>query len=158
VGLDAHVRCACFKEGRVKPCPFPSRLRSDEFGQPYLDETGLSMDQLIEFDRWNDDWGCEHHGYLVETRIGNIAYVAHIRATLQEVSETRHLEFPILRDQVVYSGTHAGDFIDPAAAKSLLGELEIFAQSANDGLTKEFIDNMRHLAEASITTGNPIVF
>jgi hypothetical protein len=159
MGLDAYVRCNCFKEGRTKPFPFPDRLRFDEVGEPDVDNSDgkLTLDNLIDLDRWNYDWGCEHHGYLVEARIGNIAFVAHVRAIL-EARQNGITPFALLLSKVVYSGTHAGDSIQSQDAASLLQEVKSLESVVDDSTVQQFRETMRSLCEASIASGNPIVF
>jgi hypothetical protein len=65
-----------------------------------------------------------------------------------------------LLKQVVYDGTHTGDWIPVKDTPALLREVDLVLASS-DILTqgeKEFFDAMKRLCEASIATGNPIMF
>jgi len=160
MGLDAYVRCNCFKEGRTRPFPFPDRLKFDELGEPDVDNSDnkLTIEDLITFDRWNYDWGCEHHGFLVNARIGNISFVGHVRTCLKATEKHSANRFPLLLSRVVYSGTHAGDYIYAAEAHHLLEEVKKLESFADDGTMKKFMETMHSLCEASVASGNPIVF
>jgi len=159
MGLDAYVRCNCFKQGRTRPFPFPARLKFDELGEPDLDNSDgkLTVEELVEFDRWNYDWGCEHHGFLVQTRIGNLAFVNHVRVLIEKKRDSRN-PFPVLLSKVVYNGMHCGDYIKPEEVVSLSQEVKNLESLANDPSMKKFIEKMHSLCEASIASGNPIVF
>lgn len=50
MGLDAFVRCNCYREGKTKPLPFPeARLYIDEDGYWDLHEEGLSEEEAEEW-------------------------------------------------------------------------------------------------------------
>jgi len=159
MGLDAYVRCNCFKEGRTAPCPFPDRLRFDGYGEPDVDNSDnkLTTEDFVEFDRWSYDWGCEHHGFLMSARIGNIAFVAHVRALLEANKDSEN-PFSLLLSKVVYSGSHCGDYIKSEDAASLLKEVKGLESFVDDWAMKEFRGTLRSLCEASIASGNPIGF
>ena len=109
MGLDAHVRCTCIRDGRAKPHPFPDRLSFDETGEPFL--TGdPSEDELEAHDRWCAE-SCEHGGYLLSLPLGNITRVGHLRTFLHGLEGNPGLRFPILLNKVIYDGTHTGDWI-----------------------------------------------
>ena len=162
MGLDAHVRCNCIKEGKTKPFPFPGRLRFEECGEPFLDDgngkPSRDLAELLVFDQWADDPGCEHKGTLIRTRIGNISYIAHIRSWVESKEIQFGKRFPILLQRVVYSGSHAGDWIDHADAQRMLEELNNIETTAEDELQREFVQTMRQLCDASVTSSNPIMF
>lgn len=158
MGLDAHVRCTCIQEGRTKPHPFPERLIIDETGDPVL--TGdPSLEELTTHDRWFAE-SCEHQGYLVAERLGNITMITHLRKFIRALQGNPGPCFSILLAKVVYDGTHSGDRISSAESVELLEEVNTLLHSG-DILTnseKEFLASMKRLSEASIQTGNPIVF
>jgi hypothetical protein len=69
-------------------------------------------------------------------------------------------KFPILLKRVVYDGTHTGDSVPIKQSPALLREVNLVLGS-RDILTegeKEFFESMKRLCEASIATGNPIMF
>jgi hypothetical protein len=168
MGLDARVRCTCIKEGKTTPFPFPGRLAFDKCGDPFLlsqDEAAAQemresedMSELHVFDKWEYDLGCGHDGHLVRTRIGNIAYVGHVREWINAHEQTATPRFPILLKRVVYSGSHCGDCINSSDAGALLRELEILASLAQDEHHRAFVESMLQLCKASLASGNPIVF
>jgi hypothetical protein len=68
--------------------------------------------------------------------------------------------FPILLEKVIYDGTHTGDWIPIKQSPALLKEVDIVLHSSDilAESEKEFFGNMKELCEASIATGNPIMF
>jgi len=156
MGLDAHVRCNCMKEGIAAPYPMPELLRFDEDGEPYPDwKKGLSQSQWAAHEQWMDT-GCQHkRGYIVSKRLGNMGSIAHVRAYIQPLV---HTHFPLLMAKVVYSGIHGGDWIPAAEVGLLLKEVRFLMEAASDPHVKEFAADMIEVCEASLATGNPIVF
>jgi len=127
----------------------------EETGEPTLkSEAEISLEQWLEHDRWHDK-SCSHAGYLIHKRLGNMALVAHVRGFLESNSPAR---FPILRTRVVYSGIHAGDWIAAQDAPQLLDEVRKVQGGTKDPLVTQFMNDLIELADASIATGNPIVF
>jgi hypothetical protein len=158
MGLDAHVRCNCAREGKAKPFPVPGKLTFDECGEPDYPIDQLTPEELLACDRWAYNWGCEHQGYLVEARIGNINLAAYVREELELAKRNGIGEFTILLNKVVYSGTHAGGCLTIEDARLILAELQAFKLLKGDSTMKEFAATMRTLCEASIASGNPIMF
>ena len=155
MGLDARVCCNCVKEGIALPHPFSNLIVFEETGEPTLkSEAEISLEQWLEHDKWHDK-SCSHAGYLVRKWLGNMALVAHVRHFLESNSPTR---FPLLRTRVVYSGIHAGDWIAAQDAPELLDEVRKLLGCTKDPLIIQFTNDLIELADASIATGNPIVF
>jgi len=155
MGLDAWVHCNCIKEGNAPPHPFPELLAFDETGEPVLKGDGdIDLKLWLKHDKWYRD-SCPHSGYLVEKRLGNIAAVAYVRGFLEDNSPH---SFPLLLERVVYSGVHTGDSVAARDVPRLMSETRKLQRLANDPLIVEFTNDMVELAEASIATGNPIVF
>jgi len=155
MGLDAWVCCNCIKEGKAPPHPFPELLVFDETGEP-----GLASARQISLDLWkaHDKWyrkSCPHSGRMIDKRLGNIALVAHVRGFLEDNSPS---DFPMLLERVVYSGVHTGDSVAARDAPQLMSETRRLQRLANDPLIIEFVNSVQELAEASMATGNPIVF
>jgi hypothetical protein len=92
---------------------------------------------------------------LVDKRLGNIAAVAYTRGFLQN---NPPYSFPLLLERVVYSGTHSGDWIAASDAPQLVIEARSLQSLTNDPVIVQFTNDAIELAEASIATGNPIVF
>ena len=158
MSLDAYVRCTCIRDGKAKPHPFPERFILDETAEPVL--TGdPSTDEWVAHDRWFAA-SCEHGGYLLSERLGNISMAAHLREFLRGLQGEPGPKFPVLLKKVVYDGTHSGDSLPIQESPALLREVDLVLGSS-DILTKgekEFFHSMKRLCEASIATGNPIVF
>ena len=158
MSLDASVRCTCIRDGRAKPHPLPDRFMWDESGAP-----SLSGDPTEEEWELHDQWiqkSCEHEGFLISEFLGNITRAQHVREFLRGLQGKPGPTFPILLKQVVYDGTHTGDWIPVKDTPALLREVDLVLASS-DILTqgeKEFFDAMKRLCEASMKTGNPIVF
>ena len=156
--LDAYVRCTCIKDGRAKPHPFPERLTFDEAGSPSL--TGDPSEE--EWDA-HDNWfveSCEHGGYLLSLPLGNISRISHLRTFLRGLQGKPGPRFPILLEKVIYNGTHTGDWLPREESPALLKEVETVLHSRDilASSEKEFFENLKQLCEASIETGNPILF
>ena len=158
MSLDAFVRCTCFKEGRAKPHPQPARLTIDETGAPSL-KGEFSEDEYEALDRWVQQ-SCEHGGFLASEALGNITLAKHVREFLSALQGDPGPHFPILIEKIVYDGTHTGDWIIAKESPKLLKEVEIVLQSSDilSPTEREFFQAMKRLCEASIATGNPIVF
>jgi hypothetical protein len=158
MSLDAHVRCTCVKEGRAKPYPVPAQLTLDETGAPSL-KGEFSEDEYEALDRWVQE-SCEHRGFLVAESLGNITLAKHLREFLRGLQGDPGPRFPILLEKVVYDGTHTGDWIPGKEAPNLLKEVDLVLHSSDilSAAEKEFFLAMKRLCEASISTGNPIVF
>lgn len=156
MGLDAWVRCNCIKEGKGAPHPFPELLRFDETGEPTLDASAgqPSIEQWLQHDKWLRR-ACPHGDRLVEIRLGNAALIWHIREFLASIPEA---DFRMIRDHVIYSDSHSGDCITASDSACLLDEARSFRARTTDPLVAEFANNLIELAEASVSTGNPIVF
>jgi hypothetical protein len=156
--LDAYVRCTCIREGRAKPHPFPDKLTFDESGTPSL--TGdPSEEEWDTHDSWLGE-SCEHGGFLLSLPLGNISRISHLRTFLRGLQGKPNPRFPILLERVIYNGTHTGDWIPREESPALLKEVETVLHSRDilADSEKEFFDNLKQLCEASIQTGNPILF
>jgi hypothetical protein len=158
MALDAFVRCTCIRDGKAKPHPLPERLTFDESGEPTL-----SGDPTEEEWEAHDQWlseSCEHEGCLLSLFLGNITRVGNLRGFLRGLQGNPGPKFPILLEDVLYDGTHTGDWIVSKEAAKLLKEVETVLHSSDilADSEKEFFNNMKLLCEASVATGNPIMF
>jgi len=155
MGLDAHVHCNCIKEGKANPHPFPEMLRFDECGMAYLDEScNPTLEQYQIADSWY--WkSCEHGGDFARERIGNMSYVDLIRAFILDCGSD---QYPITWNQVVYNGTHGGDFIHIKDVPKLKEEIEKLMDEQPDEYVIDFISKMNKLCAASLVTGNHLCF
>jgi hypothetical protein len=158
MALDGFVRCSCIREGKAKPHPFPDRLVLDESGEPIL-----SGDPSEEEWEAHDQWvaqSCEHEGWLASVFLGNITRVKNLRGFLKGLQGKPGPRFSILLNDVLYDGTHTGDWIPAKKTRALLKEVETVLHSRDilSDSEKEFFDNMKELCEASLKSGNPIMF
>jgi hypothetical protein len=158
MALDGYVRCRCIQDGNAKPHPFPARLALDETAEPVLD-CDPSMEEWEAHDQWFAE-SCVHAGYLASERLGNISRIAHVRDFLRCLQGKPGPRFPILLTKVVYDGTHSGDWLPSGQAPKLLKEVQTVLHSSDilADSEKEFFTSMKRLGEASIATGNPIMF
>jgi hypothetical protein len=155
MGLDASVHCNCIKEGKAPLHPFPELLAFDETGEPILKGDGdIDLKLWLTHDKWYRD-SCQHSGYLVEKRLGNATAVAYVSGFLQDNSPN---SFPLLLERVVYSGTHSGDWVAASEVPQLLTETRRLLGLTTVPVIIQFANDVIELAEASIATGNPIVF
>ena len=155
MGLNAWVHCNCIKEGTALPHPFPQLLVFDETGEPALQSDGeIGLELWLMHDEWYRN-SCVHSGYLIKKRLGHIALVAHIRGFLEDNSPN---DFPLLLERAVYNGGHSGDWIAARDVPQLMRETRKLQGLTRDPLILEFTKDVMELAEASLATGNPIVF
>jgi len=125
-----------------------------------LDCRSEDLDTLQAFDQWLWHHACNHpSGILLHHRIGNLAQVGLLRSELQREAPA----FPILLTKVLYSGTHAGDYLtlnDIADLKAELERLVTFVCSQQSN--QEYVDwlrrQMTELVEAATRVGKPISF
>ncbi len=82
--------------------------------------------------------------------------IVHVRTFVE--SHAASDAFPILRERVVYSGTHCGDSINVGDTAALLDELRELQRLDLDTVVSEFAADLVAVCEASVTSGNPIVF
>jgi len=159
MGLDAIVHCNCFERGNLKePPPYPELVSATADGGLEFHTTDLEI--LLKLDQWSDHRACLHKsGILLHHRIGNIAMVGLLRAELGREPD----KFPVLVKQVLYSGSHGGDYLsleDVALLRNELISLATFACS--DATKREHVETFRQqmleLADASQQVGKPISF
>ncbi len=92
--------------------------------------------------------------------LGNITRVQNLRGFLRGLQGEPGPRFPILLEEVLYDGTHTGDWVPKEHTAALQQEVDTVLQSI-DILTeseKEFFEAMKRLCAASMETGNPILF
>ena len=158
MGLDGFVRCTCIRDGKAKPHPFPDRLIFDESGKPTV--TGDPSGQgLGAHHQWLGE-SSEHEGSLPSLFLGNITRVGNLPSFLRRLQGTAGPRFPILLEKALYDGTHTGDWISSKIAEKLRKEVDAVLHSSDilADSEKEFFNNMKLLCEASVATGNPVMF
>lgn len=161
MGLDAVVYCDCYEKGRLlEPPPAGSVLSVEPNGALGRAETGGTLESALEWDCWYESRACEHQGgILIEHRLGNIALIGLLRTELERASE----QFPILVTKVVYSGSHAGDFLPAEDIPALQKELDALSafrcsNAQADRFMVEFRNQMSELAMVARLVGKPIAF
>jgi hypothetical protein len=107
MSLDATVYCNCFENRRLRvPPPFPTVTVSLDGSLELVSE---NLEQLMAFDEWLLNRACEHrNGILLHYRLGNLNLTGALREELGRDRES----FPVLLNSVLYSGTHAGDYLN----------------------------------------------
>jgi len=102
----------------------------------------------------------EHRGgVLLHHRLGNISLIGLLRSELQRDASC----FPILLGKVLYSGTHAGDFLEVNLIPPLKTEVETLAgfkcsQPKEQCFLTQFQKQMSELISASLSVNKPIAF
>lgn len=159
MGLDALVYCNCFETGRLKKMP-PDLSLVYVCDDGSLDCNSEDLEMLLAFENWLQKRFCEHkEGLLVSHRIGNATHVSLLRAELENDAK----KFPILLEEVLYSGTHTGDYLTKKEVLKLKKELKAladFATLSNDSqaFVDEFREQMGELADAALSVNKPIAF
>jgi hypothetical protein len=132
----------------------------DETGARSRRQSSNTLEDDLEFDRW-DRIACEHEwGVLLHHRIGHIANVALLRQVLANQPQE---SFPIILSKVIYNGTHCGDFIGVDQLILLKPELKAVASvRCDDALADELIRNFEkqlgQLVETGCRVRKPIAF
>jgi hypothetical protein len=119
MALDATVYCDCLESGKVARLSADGvTLVTESSGFPKLYQQGVAID----FDHPDHHlFECEHLDRMLLThRLGNISLIGLIRAELQREPHN----FPILLEQVVYSGSHCGDWLSLETIRSMQAELD----------------------------------
>ena len=163
MGLDARVHCDCFENGLISDAPpFADKVRLSEEGRPEIYIDDLSS-QMI-FEEWAHSEPCPHGNFVVvRQRIGNIAMVGFLWERLVDLEETSQKTFPVLREKVLYSGTHCGDMLTVADVELLRAEVDDLRTILNfdrsmDAALIDFCDKMSSLIVAATELNKPIVF
>lgn len=160
MGLDATVYCNCYEQGllRTPPPPNITLILGPDGGLSYADS--ITDEDYFAFCSWLRNDACDHRdGVFLHHRLGNIALIALLRNELSRESDT----FPILLRRVLYSGTHAGDYIPASDLFSLNHEVEklnYFQCQNPDSISfvEYFTCQMRQLSDAATALGKPISF
>jgi len=161
MGLDAFVFCDCYEQGRLRePPPDGVSLCVQPNGSLGREHDDGSFESGLAWDDWRKQRACEHSGgVLFHHHLGNVSLIGLLRAELQREAA----RFPILVKQVVYSGSHSGDFLVTETIPALLQELDLlreFQCSTREAAAflSEFREQMSDLATSAILVGKPIAF
>jgi hypothetical protein len=146
--MDAFVRCRCWEDGAVKPPPIPATaIGVDEEGylgplKPFSDEDWY----LVQ--TWALD-ACQHP-YLEATT----AYFGErrIRAFRQALETMGWQHFPTLQAELRES---VDGQIPAGLAARILDELTHFTETDDH---KWVFKSLMRLCQASVATGNPVVW
>jgi hypothetical protein len=159
MGLDATVYCNCYETNRLKELPpYADLVFVTRDGS--LDCKSEDLDKLLEFDQWSFHRACEHeNGVLLHHRIGNIALVNLLRNELSREAG----KFPILLQKILYSGTHAGDYLSLDVVENLKKELDYLAglvcsDERSHNFVVDFRQQLIELVEAALEVRKPISF
>jgi hypothetical protein len=161
MSLDACVYCDCFEKGRLRePPPVGVALRLEPDGSLGREHDDGKLESDLAWDQWRERLACEHPGgALLRHHLGNISLIGFLRSELQRAP----FRFPILLTKVLYSGSHAGDYLTVERVPALQRELEDLANfrcntREADGFMFEFRRQMSELVVASLSVSKPIVF
>jgi hypothetical protein len=165
MGLDASVWCDCVETGElITPHPFPDLLCIGEEGDP--DIASNDEDKVSEHLEWLFSSPCRHQECrLRHHRLGNIALVGGLRRAVSTLSNSPESELPVLWSQVIYSGSHAGDWLKVEEVTILKAELARLRSLGFSRINKQdalyltnFLRQMDELIGASLSINKPIVF
>lgn len=158
MGLDAYVYCDCFEQNRLHSVPNQQwQVRVADDGSRMTESDDL--EDQIAFDQWNAS-ACDHEdGIWMSERIGNISLVATLRTLLE--AEVHRL--PVLLENVLYSGSHCGDWLTLEQVKALEQELKIASSiccpdPVADQYLQNFIRTLQRLLSCSLQLHKPIAF
>ncbi|MFQ5686185.1 MAG: hypothetical protein ACE5GV_05940 [Candidatus Scalindua sp.] len=159
MGLDATVYCNCYEKGDLKTLPHPEwRLKRDTDGSLICINDNIDID--LEVDQWILNNMCKHeNGEALSHYIGNISMVGHIRSIL----EPHQNNIPIIFQQIIYSGSHCGDFIPYSEIPSLVSEINFisklsYSDKDDNQIHKQFVEQLQNLVDACNEFDNPIAF
>ena len=96
-------------------------------------------------------WEYEHP--LISVRLGNIAMISYLRRRVADILP----EDSIVRQKVIYSGSHTGDQIDAELVSKLKTELDAL-QCDVDPDVQKFRKSMNELVHVALSTNRPIEF
>ena len=118
------------------------------------------MQYFAEFYEWLENDACEHkRGEALCHYVGNIALVAFLREELRKAAD----DFPLILGEVIYDGTHCGDYMSVDEVKKMREEV-IRLQAVHSGnpsdekYLREFEKQMKELIAFSVEMEKPIVF
>ena len=161
MSLDAFVFCDCYERGRLRaPPPVGVSLKVESDGSLGREGDDGTLEADLAWDRWREQLACEHPGgMLLRYRLGNISLIGSLRSELQREPS----RFPILFSKVLFSGSHAGDYIPFDLVPALQRELEGLADfrcsaRKTDAFMSEFRTQMSALVAASLAVSKPITF
>jgi hypothetical protein len=167
MGLDAVVFCNCVETEKLKvPHPFPRLLHIKNDGRPAIRTNDAA--KLAAHDAWMTLPPCKHGDMMVDgCSLGNASGVGVIYDALSRAQKSFRIPLPILLNNVLYSGTHCGDFLTLAQVRNLNVELKRLRRlkltelgiATNDAKwIEETITNLARLVKVAQKVGKPIAF
>lgn len=157
MGIDAHVNCNCYEEGKLLTLPpYPEIVCVEENGELACRD----LNQFSEFDEWLENHACEHRGGVaLHYYLGNISLVAFLRKELEKNPD----DFPQILAKVIYNGIHAGDYIPVDEVKVMQEEVARLSavhseDSEDEKILRNFEKQMTELVQCSLQMKKPIVF
>jgi len=167
MGLDAVVFCDCVEKNRLKvPHPFPKHLCVESNGSP-----GINSEEPDEIDK-HDEWmalpPCEHDEMIIAGfYLGNATLVQHVHNALEALLRPPLPGCPVLLNNVLYSGTHAGDYLSLPQVRELAVELQQLEEldlettavsSESLRIIKSVAEKLRSLTKIALEISKPIAF
>jgi hypothetical protein len=163
MGLDAFVYCDCLEKKRLKtPHPFPKLLIILPDGSPDIRSKDPKKQEM--HDHWMEKQACRHEQCMLAGEyLGNIGWIDLIWKEIEKISQRSGHQFPVLCDQVIYCGSHTGDYLSLKDVRRLEKEIAILRKRdvAKTGPTKrlkEFLSKLEKIVKASLKVGKPIAF
>jgi hypothetical protein len=159
MGLDAVVYCNCYETGRHR-IPPPSGIEIEVSPNGSIACVHETVDAAIALDAWTYQQACDHEDCVfLHHYIGNVARVAFLRETLERQAD----KFPTILSKVIYSGSHAGDYLTLRQVQEVQGELQRFPSVACDNKEDQhyldnFRDQMAELVQCALELQKPIAF
>lgn len=139
MGLDAHVSCNCYKEGKTSPFPLPELEQYfglfDEGWELKMPNRDYSIEIDLEVDRWMRDDACQHEDMQIATE--GLSNWSGYRAFQQALSEIGWHHFPTLKAEL--PERNGGYMIAESSAKALK-ELDYFQHEARFGTKFSLFD------------------
>ena len=161
MSLHAHVYCDCFEKNKLlTPPPSGLQFQVDEDGSLGLKNRKSTIDEYLVWDHWREKLACVHPGgILLRHYLGNISLIGLLRDKLEQDSS----RFELLITKVVYSGSHAGDYVPAHKIPKLQKELQSLnnfngRSSSEKHFLNDFQSKMSELATFALSVKKPIVF
>jgi hypothetical protein len=134
MGLDAYVRCNCYREGKAKPFPLPE-LKLSLNGDLLEEFRSLTKEQRSRHFQWQQT-ACEHPGFAFAfKRISNWFGVRAFQEALESAGVSN---FPTLSEQL--PNANGGEVSSELAARILV-ELDYFRHHADLGQDTWLVDS-----------------
>lgn len=97
----------------------------------------------------------------LEKSLGNVAMIHYLAEKIKDVLNEASASESLLLKKVLYSGSHAGDWIgkeDLARLREEIVSVLSLTEGYGSAELQKFLEDMRELADRAEEEGNPIVF